>query len=310
MCNCQFLICCRIRLICILFSLVYSFNNYYLIYYHLRFHLAMTDRTGILKNSPLTYVLASVRFAPWPLMVKKIDEIHDDLRDIVPLINRIQVQRIGVDGQASHDTETAPAAWMLMPSDHSFGIQFSPDQILCITKKYTSYTNFQDILDRVFDVLITHMRFLDITSMGIRYIDHIKAQKKESIAKYIDSGLLATDIGEYKKLGGTVTGTYLVDGGELRVRSICQPGMLSIAEDLIPLLAMTNEKNQPFQIELLKDNELLLDIDSLKRFEEATRLDKSEVLEQLKLLHQKANKFFRHESVCTEHAFKVWRGEA
>jgi len=268
----------------------------------------MSDRTGILKNSPLTYVLASVRFAPWPLMAKKIDEIHDELRDIAPLINKIQVQRIGSDGQAPQDNEATPAAWMLMPSDHSFGIQFSPDQILCITKKYTNYASFQSILDRVFEVLISHMRFVDVTNVGVRYIDHIKPQKPESIEQYIDSGLLATDIGEFKKLGGTVTGNYLVSGDELRVRSICQPGMLSIAEDLIPLLAMTNEKNQPFQIELLKDNELLLDIDSLKRFEEATRLNKNEVLDHLKLLHQKANKFFRHESVCTEHAFKVWRG--
>ncbi len=270
----------------------------------------MTDRTGILKNSPLSYVLASVRFAPWPLMAKKIDEIHDELRDIVPLINRIQVQRIGVDGQASKDNDISPVAWMLMPSDHSFGIQFSPDQILYITKKYTSYAQFQSILDRVFDVLITHMRFVDVTNMGIRYIDHIKTQEKESIGDYIDSSLLATDIGEFKKQGGVITGTYLVDGDQLRIRSICHPGMLSITEDLIPLLAMTNEQNKPFQVELLKDNELLLDIDSVKDFEGAERLDKNEILEHIKVLHQKANKFFRHKSVCTDHAFKAWKGKA
>lgn len=270
----------------------------------------MTDRTGILKNSPLTYVLASVRFAPWPLMAKKIDEIHDELRDIVPLINKIQVQSIRVDGQAPQDNEVAPAAWMLMPSDNSFGIQFSPDQILYITKKYKSYTQFQEVLDRVLDVLITHMRFVDVTNMGVRYIDHIKAQEKELIGNYIDSRLLATDIGEFKKQGGSLTGTYMVDGDQLRIRSICHPGMLSISEDLIPLLAMTNEQNKPFQVELLKDNELLLDIDSVKNFEGAKRLDKNEILKHLKILHQKANKFFRHESVCTDHAFKVWKGEA
>lgn len=267
----------------------------------------MIDRTGILENSPLTYVLASVRFAPWPLMAKKIDEIHDELRDIAPLINRIQLQGIEFGGQASQNNQLTPAAWMFMPSDRSFGIQFAPDQILYVTNKYTRYTEFQEVFDKVFNVLIKHMRFVDVTNMGLRYIDHIKAQESETIEEYIDSGLLTSDIGEFKKLGGVITGTYQLDGDELRVRSICHPGMLSITEDLIPLLSMINEQNKPLKVELLKNNEMLLDIDSLKKFEKPERLEKNEILVQLESLHTKANKFFRHPDVCTDHAFEIWK---
>jgi hypothetical protein len=52
----------------------------------------MPDRSGILKTSPLAYMLASIRFAPWPLLAERFPLIQDALRDIVPLINEIQMQ--------------------------------------------------------------------------------------------------------------------------------------------------------------------------------------------------------------------------
>lgn len=52
----------------------------------------MQERSGILKNSPLAYTLASIRFAPWPLLAEKFPLIQDALRDIAPLIHEIQVQ--------------------------------------------------------------------------------------------------------------------------------------------------------------------------------------------------------------------------
>lgn len=68
----------------------------------------MTDRTGILPNSPLIYAIASIRFAAWPLLSKKIDEIHDELREITPLIQTIQIQT----GIPSIQGENVTKLWM------------------------------------------------------------------------------------------------------------------------------------------------------------------------------------------------------
>lgn len=271
----------------------------------------MENRTGILKHSPLTYVLASVRFASWPLMAKKIDEIHDQLREYFPLIHRIKVRKIGIDGQVSPkiDDESAPAAWMLMPSDRSSGVQFSPEQLLIITKKYTRYPDFAEQLKKALYVLVQHMRFLDVTNLGVRYVDHIKTPEKENIEDYIKTGWLPTNVIGMKKLGGAVSGNYELNDSKLRVRSISQPDALSVPEDLISVLAMIHDPSTKLKLETLKQGELLLDIDSLRIFNIPERMEKDAIMEQLFSLHKEANAFFRHESVCTDHAFKVWKGD-
>jgi len=272
----------------------------------------MIDRTGILKHSPLVYVLASVRFAPWPLMAKKIDEIHDDLREMLPLINRVQIQRVRPMGQfpQQREEETHSAVWMFMPSDRSYGIQFAPEQLLMCCKKYTRYADFEKILAGVFDVLLKHMRFVDVTNVGVRYVDHIKARQGKDLEYYITPGLLPADIKGMKKRGGMVTGSYVLGETELRVRSIAQPGSLSVPEDLVSIIAMIHAPNTPLRLETLKTREMLLDIDSVQNHVSPERMEKDGVLSSLKSLHEKANTFFRHESVCTENAFKDWKGDS
>lgn len=270
----------------------------------------MIDRTGILKNSPLIYTLASIRFASWPLMAKKIDEIHDELRDITPLINRIQVQKIGVDGQALTQGEDATLkAWMLMSSDRSHGIQLSPDQLLFFSSKYSHYADFEKILAKGLEVLLKHMRFMDVTNMGARYVDHIKVRDGEQPKDYISEGLLPATFARLERVGGITMGVYKSGEAELRVHCISQPVALTVPEDLIGVLAMIQEPGRPLKLEALKKGEMLLDMDAIKSNSEPQRLDKQAILNQLKSLHQVANAFFRHESVCTEYAFKVWKGE-
>lgn len=274
--------------------------------------IAMTDRKGILKNSPLTYVLASVRFAPWPLMAKKIDEIHDQLRDDFPMMRRLQIQQIGLDGQvvSQGDGATQTAAWMFMPTDRSYLIQFAPEQLLILCKKYTRYTDFEKIFGKALDELLKHMRFVDIVSMGVRYIDNIKVLPEETLEDYISSGLLPTEIEGMEKIGGAVMGSYRSGKAELRIQSISQPGTLSVPQDLMPVLAMMNEPNTPLQLESLKKGEMFLDIDSIKKYTKPERMEKDDILLNLQSLKKEANNFFRHEHVCTEHAFKVWKGDS
>jgi hypothetical protein len=38
-------------------------------------------------------------------------------------------------------------------------------------------------------------------------------------------------------------------------------------------------------------------------------MNKEAVLDQLRNLHQIANDFFRHNNVCTDYAFKTWKGD-
>lgn len=269
----------------------------------------MIDRTGILERSPLVYVLASVRFAPWPLMVNKLPEIHEELRQIAPLIHHVQVSSIGQLGQVPLHSDLTTTAWMMMPSDRSYGIQLSQDQLLIISKKYERYSGLAKIIENVLSVLLEKMRFVDVTNIGIRYIDKINAQNNENISKYVGSALLPIDVAGFDQTGGILNLFYSSEDIELQVNSVSKPGALSVPSDLIPLLAMLNNPNNPFQVEHLKNNQIVLDIDSIKSFAAPKRLDQQEILDYFNSLHEKANYFFRSSSVCTDHAFEVWKRE-
>lgn len=269
----------------------------------------MTNRTGILKNSPLIYALASIRFAPWPLMAQKIDEIQDDLREITPLINKIHMRHIGLGGQFLPKIDDAtPAQWVLTSSDRSYGFILAPDQLLFFSKKYTRYADFASIIEKGLIVLLKHMRFLDITNIGVRYVDHIKVIEGKKPSDYITANLLPAEFPHLEMMGGISMESYKSKEAELRVRCTNQSDVPSIPEDMIGMIAMIQEPGQPFELELLKSNEILLDIDAVKAYSTYRMNETSDILNQLEFLHKEANAFFRHESVCTEFAFEIWKG--
>jgi uncharacterized protein (TIGR04255 family) len=243
-------------------------------------------------------------------MANKISEIHDELRDIVPLIQHIQVQPIDLSGQVVHAEGAAPGVWMLMSSDRSHGLHLAPDQLLVFSSKYRRYADFEKVIDKGLEVLLKHMRFVDVTSTGVRYIDRIKIRENEKFQDYINESLLPADFAGLDRVGGLITGVYKDNDVELRVRCVTQPDVLSVPEDMIGVLAMVQEPGKPLQLNMLTNREFLLDMDAIKNYPEPQRMDnKQDLLQQLKLLHQVANKFFRHKDVFNGYAFKVWKGE-
>jgi hypothetical protein len=131
----------------------------------------------------------------------------------------------------------------------------------------------------------------------------------ERYENYITESLLPGDFEGLDRVGGVIIGVYKVSNSELRVRCIAQPDALSVPEDLVGVLAMAQEPGKPLQLDKLKNNEFLLDIDAINKSHVPQRMGKQAVLDQLDELHKLANMFFRHKDVCTEHAFNVWKGE-
>lgn len=266
--------------------------------------VAMTDRTGILINSPLIYAIASIRFAPWPLLAKKIEEIHDELREITPLIQTIQMQS-SIHGMQS---ENVTKLWMLLSSNRKLGIHLASDQLLVFSSEYSRYTEFESVLRTCLNVLLKHMRFMDVTNTGVRYVDHIKVKDNESRKQYISERLLSASFSGITDIGCVYFGSYKSGDYDLKIRCTSQPDSPTIPEDMIGLLAMSSEPTSTLGLDMLNDG-VLLDIDAYKVYPTPTRMDKEVLLEQLKNLHHIANDFFRQNDVCTDYAFKTWKGE-
>jgi uncharacterized protein (TIGR04255 family) len=268
--------------------------------------IAMTNRTGILPNSPLLYVIASIRFASWPLLAQKIAEIHDELREITPLIQTIQVQSVIPGGSGQNVTNL----WMLLSSDRKLGIHLAHDQLLVFSSTYNRYTEFEDVLKKCLSVLLKqeHMRFIDVTNTGVRYIDHIETKEGEDHKKYISERLLTTNFSGIIDVGCIYVGFYKSRNYNLRVRCTTQPDALAVPEDVIGLLTMSSEPGSTLKLDKLNDG-ILLDIDAYEVYSTPTRMNEETVLEQLRNLHEVANDFFRHKDVCTDYAFQTWKGE-
>ncbi|MGU3346804.1 TIGR04255 family protein [Pseudomonas monsensis] len=267
----------------------------------------MTTRTGVLKNSPLTLVFASVRFAPWPLLGKRIDEIQNDLRDVLPFMHHLEVE--APDG-APQGTMFNGEAWMLISLDKSYGVQITKNQVLIFTPNYIDYADFEKKIDRVIKTLLSHMTFMHVQNMGVRYIDHIKPKAKEKSTDYISPQFIAPSIEGYATTGGQLFSEYLCGPHKIRVSVLDTPGTIPLPQDAIPVLAVFNGIENPLKLEQLKDQEFLIDMDAVSIFESAEKLSDVDITKELRKLHNVANNFFRHEEVFSDHAFKVWKGES
>ncbi|AOE70490.1 hypothetical protein A7317_26845 [Pseudomonas fluorescens] len=269
----------------------------------------MPDRSGILKNSPLSYMLASIRFAPWPLLAERFPLIQDALRDMVPLIHEIQVQT-PTAGASMQAELTTSRMWMLLSADRRLGIQLAPDQVLVFTREYIRYDDFEKILRRVLDELLKLMRFIDVNNMGVRFIDHIKTSSQEELKKYLAAELLAPSFDGFERLGGSGITSYQRGDKELRVRYTNHPGHPSVSEDLMGLLIMAQDPTIGIRIPMLTPGEAIIDMDAIYQPAQSLKVDSSaKALEQLRALHTVANDFFRHPEVFTDYAFSSWRGE-
>ncbi|NMZ58174.1 TIGR04255 family protein [Pseudomonas nitroreducens] len=267
----------------------------------------MTSRTGILKNSPLAHVIASVRFAPWPLIAKHMADIQNALREIAPLMSEIQLEQLGPDGQP---LGTPRQSWVLIAADHSFSIQFSSDQMLIHSYKYSRFSDFSERFDRSISTLLQHMGFIDVINMGVRYIDHIKPKNNEDIEQYINKKFLPATTSDHKSIGGQSVADYLIsETTRLRVNILSMPGTPNLPQDVISVSMMDSAPYRQLQIEVLQENQLTLDMDAIFTPPTPSRIKREDILEKLKYLHDVNNAFFRHPEVCSEHAFKVWKGE-
>lgn len=279
----------------------------------------MTDvieRSGILPSSPLLLTLASVRFVSWPLLAKEMAQIHDALRDVTPYIHAAYLQATfpGVPSPQPMATE-ANTSWLLLTEDKAQGIQFSSDQVLFYARAYTRYTDFERLLRRGLDALMKSMKFMHVSSAGVRYVDLVRPRTGESPDQYVAKELLTPSLAGLEVLGGVVGYTYrIAPDTELRVRSVCHPQALAVPDDLIPTIAIFNHLAQSSavpQIRTLYEGEILLDFDAVKASPSPVRINGTDnLLLQLNQLHTIANNFFRNEQVCKDFAFRVWQKES
>lgn len=270
----------------------------------------MIDRTGVLPNQPLFYVLASLRFQRWLSLPSKIADIQDALRERFPVINQIYFAD-PTQESAPPKPSTEPAAWAFHTADRSLGCQIMHEQIVVHTTRYKRFSDFAEVFQFVLEAVEQHVKILDVGAIGIRYLDRIAPRDGETLsdylpAEYLPKPLPSVGFGVESGLSQTV---YRTQTGVLQARFWSGSQYVSVPDDLVALFVMTQEfgPSGPF-LPALDSGHGVLDSDSIWSSPTPVRISVAEVVEKLNALHAHSNEFFR--TVCSDKAFATWGGES
>lgn len=275
----------------------------------------MTVREGELPKQPLFYVLASIRFQPWLKLPELIPEIQGRLRERFPLFTPVNYAAAGLqltqqvgDG-VSGESGSRPNAWFFHRNDRRVGCQLATEQIIVHALEYSRFVRFSEHLEFVLKAFVDFAGFIDVSSLGIRYLDRIEPMENERLQDYLPTELLPLDTRNksYPVIGGVCQNSYKTTDGILQARFWTGQGMLNVPADLIQLYAMTADPSSiASHVKAIPVNHGILDTDSIWISQPPQRLDTEGILKRIDSLHRHANWFFRE--ICSEQAFKAWQG--
>jgi uncharacterized protein (TIGR04255 family) len=268
------------------------------------------ERTGVLPNQPLFYVLASLRFQRWLSLPSKIADIQDALRERFPLINQVYFAD-PTQGAAPPKPTTEPAAWAFHTADRSLGCQITHEQIVVHTTRYNRFSDFAEVFKFVLEAAEPHVKHFDVGAIGIRYLDRISPREGESLSDYLPAQYLPKPLSEvgFSVESGLSQTVYRTRTGVLQARFWAGQQYVSVPDDLVPIFVMTQELEPAGPVlPPLAQGDGILDSDSIWSSLTPVRIGVDEAVAKLNALHVHSNEFFR--TICTEKAFAAWRGEA
>lgn len=182
-------------------------------------------------------MLGQVRFPPMLRLQKGIEQIADfqeAIRSVFPNFSvegQVQIT-ISASGEAE-DTKTEQAtAYRFINEDSTWSVLLAPGALTweaAAGGRYTSYTQFAELVRLVWKAAIEHLKPSNITQQGLRYVDHLEGERSPGEwAAWINPELLGAMAGNVLGRGlrqAVCELTYPSDSGQLVFRhGITQAG--------------------------------------------------------------------------------------
>lgn len=277
----------------------------------------MVNREGVLATAPLHFVLAGVRFKLRESMHSWIGPIQERLYDNFPHFRRVRHSlapgglELNID-PPDFDPAHSGAAFLFSDSTRRTAVQIHKSGVAVFTKDYVKFAGFLESVSVAFEALLASAEFLEVETIGIRYLDFIRPKDGERLDLYLDRSLLPFQPSwpdwAGKVAGGLSLNNYTIGDDNLNVR-VTGRGYPVVPDDLalayISSLDVSNFPGDP--IGRIGDQQATLDMDAVKnQLVKVKRLD--QITLELDRLHSHANAYFRN--ACTDHAFSVWNQEA
>lgn len=256
-----------------------------------------------LPKSPLTYVLAQVRFNTVLSMADFIPAIQESVRKKYPRFSESVIQNIDLNSNSSG--RGAPGIkqyqqWIFSDKENTSGFLLQPNSLVFHT---TNYDVFEDYSQKALFVINQVGSIVDLSlveRIGLRYIDTVQAQESaEKLEDYFSAGVEGFPVIKdhvNSKMYEHSEARRRTDHGQLVMKLTKRLGGAPLPPDIGPIDLVVSKKFE---------NDLplaLLDFDHFSA--DAFDYTDEAIKQKLKDLHDVTSDAFR--TVVSDYAIKQW----
>lgn len=265
--------------------------------------MTKSSKTGRLTNAPAIYVLAQVRFsAITKLGGKYIPNIQERLRGEYPRFQHIQIQEIAVPvvGSGQPVQVVANPRWEFSDRANRTGFIVTEEAISYQTTNYSTFEEFLKKFSAGLAQIHEELHIALTTRVGLRYIDLIVPEERESLDQYVTERLLGfpiNDIGREPGQQQTVAITKSADG--VLVLRFHQD-----QSDVIMPTDLADHTLVPCRSHPVGRPKAILDTDYYSLLD-GVEFTVEDVADRLTRLHEVTSDAFK--TIVTEYAWNKWR---
>lgn len=130
-----------------------------------------------LANSPLVEVICQVQFSPiLRIGAEPPARVQDALRGRFPKFGTnhgFAVDASSIAGGEAPTVVRQPVSYRFSKTSESSAVTLAQDFFALSTEAYTVWSDFADDLERVRDAVVAEYDQLDVTRIGLRYVNHL-----------------------------------------------------------------------------------------------------------------------------------------
>jgi uncharacterized protein (TIGR04255 family) len=261
-----------------------------------------------MKNAPVYFVLAQVRFNAVLTLDSYVPAIQDTLRkagysDFAKLMVATVNLNLGVPASANQMPVAQTARYLFLNERKFSGFLLDQTSLIFETTEYDTFDTFREAFLLGLKTLHESVGGLSFCErIGIRFLDAVRPNQNETVTDYLAPSLVGL-FGKLKnrQLGHVISETWTTsDNANLMCRAIIQNQAakgLSFAPDLQPMLLQVADKFK-------ETSGIYGIIDTDAWYEIRQKFDIDRIKEKLISLHGDVRNSF--DEMVTPHALSVW----
>ncbi len=260
-----------------------------------------------LKNAPVYFTLAQVKFNPILSLETYISGLQESLRkegfpdfkkNIIATFNLLAVGA-GKAGVPQLSPPQSEIQYQFISMDGTNGFVLGQNHITFQAAEYDVFETFSTSLQKGLELLHKSVELSYIERIGVRYLDAIFPRTGEQLEQYL--------VPEVMGLGGKLPGALAysfsetrsqMETGSIVARVVIQDGRIGFPPDLNPLGIQLADRFQK-----LEGRHAILDNDAFSEGREPFDLKK--VRERVQVLHDVLGTLFRN--TVTPYALNIWK---